>query len=250
MRKYIMDHLTVVILAGGEGKRMRSNLPKVLHLINNKPMLVRVIETAKLLNPHKIIVVTGKYDALIQTTLAKYMRLGSITFSNQAQPLGTADAIKSCLPDIVDDGQVLILNGDMPLITEQILRKIVNKQVDALVVTAKFDNQSGYGRVICDSRGIIQKIVEEKDCTDAERTINIINTGIYSIHSTILKEFIYKIDNDNAQQEYYLTDIVKLLRTRFINVHTMLLDESENQFVAGVNTPEELLAMNHNKDCR
>jgi UDP-N-acetylglucosamine diphosphorylase/glucosamine-1-phosphate N-acetyltransferase len=238
-----MDHLTVVILAGGEGKRMQSNLPKVLHLIKNRPMLVRVIETAKLLNPHKIIVVTGKYDSLIKTTLSKYMQLNSITFSNQAEPLGTADAIKSCLPDIIDDGPVLILNGDMPLITEEILRRIVDTQVDALVVTAKFDNPTGYGRIICDSRGFIQKIVEEKDCTDAERTINIINTGIYYIHSMLLKEFIYKIDNDNAQQEYYLTDIIKLLKSRMIPVRTILLNTNENIYVSGVNTPEELSAL-------
>jgi UDP-N-acetylglucosamine diphosphorylase/glucosamine-1-phosphate N-acetyltransferase len=235
-----MDYLTVVILAGGQGARMQSTQPKVLLLLKDRPMLVRVIETAQLLNPHKIIVITGQQDSLIKTTISKYMPIGSITFVNQPVPLGTGDAVKCCLSEIKDDGPVLILNGDMPLITEQILQNIISIEADAIVLTANFENPTGYGRIICNSRGVIQKIVEEKDCSDEERAITLINTGVYCIHSILLKEFIYKIENDNAQKEYYLTDIIKLLKGRSMHIKTLLLDQSENIYVSGANTPEEL----------
>jgi len=235
-----MENLIVTILAAGEGKRMNSNLPKVLHTVKNRPMLVRVIETARLLNPVKLIVVIGKYKDLIQTTLSKYISLNDITFVEQSEPLGTGDAIKSCLPEYKDDGPVLILNGDMPLITLDILKKVTDYESDASIITAKFDNPSGYGRVFTTRNGMVLKIIEEKDCTEIEKENNIINTGIYCIHSVFLKEFIPKIHNSNAQKEYYLTDVIKLMNQRLIPVQSILLDENENIFVSGVNTPEEL----------
>jgi UDP-N-acetylglucosamine diphosphorylase/glucosamine-1-phosphate N-acetyltransferase len=235
-----MENLIITILAAGEGKRMNSNLPKVLHTIKNRPMLVRVIETARLLDPVKLIVVVGKYKDLIQTTLSKYIRLNDITFVEQSVPLGTGDAIKSCLPEYTEDGPVLILNGDMPLITLDILKKATNIDFDASIITAKFENPTGYGRVFTTKNGKVLKIVEEKDCTDLEKENNIINTGIYCIHSIFLKEFIPKIEKENAQREYYLTDIIKLMNQRFIPVQSILLDETENIYVSGVNTPEEL----------
>jgi len=238
-----MDHLTVTILAAGEGKRMSSNLPKVLHLLKNRPMLVRVIETARLLRPHKLIVITGKHDDLIQNTLKKYMFIKDIIFVKQTNPLGTGDAIKSCLSEYTDDGPVLILNGDMPLINDKILNKLIGNPNDSVLLTANFENPQGYGRIICDNYGELLKIVEEKDCDKDESAIQIINTGVYKIHSLLLKEFIPKIDNDNNQKEYYLTDIIKLLKNRFFPVDTILLSENENIYVSGVNTPEELKAL-------
>jgi UDP-N-acetylglucosamine diphosphorylase/glucosamine-1-phosphate N-acetyltransferase len=238
-----MDHLTVTILAGGEGKRMHSNLPKVLHLLKGKPMLVRVIETARQLMPHKIIVVTGKFDELIQSTISKYTKISDIVFVKQAEPLGTGDALKACILEYIDDGPVLILNSDMPLINENILNRLVGSEYDAALLTAKFENPQGYGRIICDKYGELVKIVEEKDCDETEREVKIINTGIYKIHSHLLKEFIPKIENENSQGEYYLTDIVKLLKNRLIYVNATLLDEKENIYVSGVNTQEELKAL-------
>jgi bifunctional UDP-N-acetylglucosamine pyrophosphorylase/glucosamine-1-phosphate N-acetyltransferase len=235
-----MENLIVTIMAAGEGKRMNSNLPKVLHMIKNKPMLVRVIDTARLLNPVKLIVVVGKHKNLIQTTLSEYVDLNEITFVEQTEPLGTGDAIKSCLPEYKDDGPVLILNGDMPLITLDILKKVMNIGYDASIITAKFENPSGYGRVFATKKGMVLRIIEEKDCTDVEKENNIINTGIYCIHSVFLKEFIPKIENENAQKEYYLTDVIRFMNRRFIPVQSILLDENENIFVSGVNTPEEL----------
>jgi UDP-N-acetylglucosamine diphosphorylase/glucosamine-1-phosphate N-acetyltransferase len=240
-----MDHLTVTILAAGEGKRMCSNLPKVLHLFKNLPMLVRVIETARRLHPHKLIVVTGKHDDLIQNTLKKYTFITDITFVKQINPLGTGDAIKSCLSEYIDDGPVLILNGDMPLINDAILNRLIENPNDSVLLTANFENPRGYGRIVCDNYGELIKIVEEKDCDEKERSIQTINTGVYKIHSLLLKEFIPKIDNDNNQKEYYLTDIFKLLKNRFLHVDTILLSENENVFVSGVNTPEELKALQY-----
>lgn len=236
----IMENLIVTILAAGEGKRMKSNLPKILHTIKNRPMLVRVIDTARLLNPVKLIVVVGKHKEMIQTTLSKYILLNDIIFVEQTEPLGTGDAIKSCLPEYTEDGPVLILNGDMPLITIDILKKVKNLVCDASIVTAKFENPGGYGRVFTTKNGMVLKIIEEKDCTDIEKNNNIINTGIYCIHSIFLKEFIPKINTENAQKEYYLTDVINLMNRRFIPVQSILLDENENIFVSGVNTPEEL----------
>jgi UDP-N-acetylglucosamine diphosphorylase/glucosamine-1-phosphate N-acetyltransferase len=235
-----MENLIVTILAAGEGKRMNSNLPKVLHTIKNKPMLVRVIETARLLNPAKLIVVVGKHKDLIQTTLSKYIRLNDITFVEQKEALGTGDAIKCCLPEYADNGPVLILNGDMPIITLDILKKVTDSECDASIITAKFENPGGYGRVFTTRNGMVLKIVEEKDCNDIEKENNIINTGIYCIHTLFLKEFIPKIDKENVQKEYYLTDVIKFMNQRFIPVQSILLDSTENIFVSGVNTPEEL----------
>jgi bifunctional UDP-N-acetylglucosamine pyrophosphorylase/glucosamine-1-phosphate N-acetyltransferase len=238
-----MDHLTVTILAAGEGKRMNSNVPKVLHLLKNRPMVVRVIETARKLRPHKIIVVTGKHDELIQRTISKYTFIKDITFVKQALPLGTGNAIKTCFSEYEDEGPVLILNGDMPLINDKILNRMIQSITDATVLTAKFEDPTGYGRIISDAYGDLIKIVEEKDCSEEEKQVKIINTGVYKVHSHILKEFITKIDNDNSQKEYYLTDIVRLLKNRFIPVDTILVDERENIFVSGANTQEELLAL-------
>jgi UDP-N-acetylglucosamine diphosphorylase/glucosamine-1-phosphate N-acetyltransferase len=241
--KIYMTDLTITILAGGEGKRMNSDIPKILHLFKDRPMLVRVIETARQLNPNKIIVVTGKYNDLIQTTLLEYTRINDIQFVIQNAPLGTGDAIKCCLPYYTEDGLVLILNGDTPLITAPILKRLTDTEYDASLLVATFDNPTGYGRVFCRSNGDVLKIVEEKDCNEEEKKVNIVNTGIYCIHTAFLKEFIPKIYNDNVQKEFYLTDIVKLMTNRFLIMRSELLDPSENIYVSGVNTQEELAAL-------
>lgn len=235
-----MSDLTVIILAGGEGKRMQSSLPKVLHLFDGKPMLVRIVETVRKLEPEKIIVVTGKFNDIIQAALLKYIRIADITFVQQPEPLGTGDAIKYCLPNIKYSEMVLIVNGDMPLMNVDILKMMIENDSDATILTAKFENPFGYGRIISDKRGQIVKIVEEKDCDEDERQVNLINAGIYCIHSLYLREFIPKIDNENEKGEYYLTDIIKLLKNRMIPVKMIQLAQSENIYICGVNTREEL----------
>ena len=142
-------NLTITILAAGEGKRMRSNIPKVLHLFQGKPMLVSIIETSKNLDAKKIIIITGKHDVLIKETISKYMDIDNLLFIQQGTPLGTGDAIKSCLPSYNKEDKVLILNGDMPLINKEILKKFIDASpYDMNILVARFSNPTGYGRIV------------------------------------------------------------------------------------------------------
>jgi UDP-N-acetylglucosamine diphosphorylase/glucosamine-1-phosphate N-acetyltransferase len=233
-----MSDLVVTILAAGEGKRMNSNIPKVLYLFHNKPMLVNVIETSMALLPKRIIVITGKYDELIKSTLSKYINIENIQFVIQKQPLGTGDAIKSCLPSYNDGEKVLILNGDMPNITKELLKKFIDRIDPFVVLVAKLSNPTGYGRIVYNNN-IFMEIVEEKDCTEIQRTNNIINSGLYYIDSELLQQYIPMITNKNMQKEYYLTDIVNLANQN-MNIKTFLINENENKYIQGVNTQEEL----------
>jgi bifunctional UDP-N-acetylglucosamine pyrophosphorylase/glucosamine-1-phosphate N-acetyltransferase len=237
-----MNNLIVTILAGGEGKRMRSDIPKVLHLFKEKPMLAKIIDTVRELNPKKIIIVTGKFHPVIIQTLSKYIDIFGLVFVKQPEPLGTGNAIKCCLDEYEHDDKVLILNGDTPLITSSILQKFIQgSRGSCNVLAAKFDNPFGYGRIIYDKDGDFTGIVEEKDCSESQKKINIINGGIYYIHGFILKQFIPFISNNNVQKEFYLTDIVKTVKDKSWNViSSFILDESEIQYISGVNTPEEL----------
>jgi UDP-N-acetylglucosamine diphosphorylase/glucosamine-1-phosphate N-acetyltransferase len=237
-----MDNLVVTILAGGQGKRMRSDIPKVLHLFKEKPMLARIIETVRELNPKKIIIITGKFHQLIIQTLSKYIDVFGLVFVKQPEALGTGNAIKCCLDEYDSNDKVLILNGDTPLITSTILQGFIeDSRGSCNVLTARFENPFGYGRIIYDKDGDFIGIIEEKDCSEVQKTINVINGGIYYIDGFILKQFVPLISNNNVQKEYYLTDIVKIVKNKSWNViDTVLLDESETRYISGVNTPEEL----------
>ena len=235
------DNLVITILAAGDGKRMNSDLPKVLHVFNNKPMLVRIIETALSLNPQKIFIITGKHHKLIRDTLHKYIDIEKVWFVNQTEPMGTGHAIKICLPLYDYNSRVLLLNGDMPLINKDILENFIHSSSYANILVAKFDNPTGYGRIMYNEKGELNEIVEEKDCNDEQRKVNIINSGIYLIHSKLLKDFVPLLENNNALAEYYLTDIVKIIRKNTdIPIGTYLIDENENKYISGVNTSIEL----------
>ena len=237
-----MQNLVVTILAAGEGKRMRSSLPKVLHLCNEVPMLVKVIQTAILLNPKNILVVTGKHHDLIKETVAQYIHDSHIQYVIQETQLGTGDAIKYCLPHYAPNQNVLILSGDVPLITAELLEGFVRTSSQCSILVANVENPHGYGRILLDeNRQEIMQIVEEKDCIEEERQVSIINSGIYFIQSKLLREFIPFLENKNAQGEYYLTDIVKLIKNnKDINIVPHLIDTKDNRYILGVNTPEEL----------
>lgn len=237
-------NLVITILAAGEGKRMRSDIPKVLHLFQGKPILARIIETARQLNPKMIIVITGRHNQLIQKTLMEYISIKDVLFVVQEKPLGTGDAIKTTLPYYYLGEQVLILNGDMPLINNTILEQFIHKRSHMNILVAKFANPFGYGRIVYNSTGEFTEIVEEKDCNDLQREIQIVNSGLYYLSAEILIKYIPKITNENSQQEYYLTDIVKLVKNQSnIHIDTFLIGESENKYISGVNTPEELTAL-------
>jgi len=235
--------LVITIMAAGEGKRMNSPCPKVLHLFLERPILVRIIETAMLLSPKKIIVIIGKHDELIKQTLSQYINTTRIIFVNQPVSQGTGDAIRCCLPHYQTGEKVLILNGDMPLLTDDIMNLCTKGSIDMRILVAKFENPKGYGRIIYDNNNEFIGIVEEKDCTPEERKIDIINTGLYFISAEILKTYIPMIENTNAQCEYYLTDIVKIARRYDARIDTLLIDPIKNILIRGVNTQDELLAL-------
>jgi len=240
------DNLVITILAAGEGKRMNSNIPKVLHLFNNKPMLVRIIETTLLLNPTKIIIITGKYHDLIKNTLSNYFDLNKtiLEFVIQKDPLGTGDAIRCCLSCYEKQDKVLILNGDMPLINKEVLERFINhsKDFELSILVAKLSKPTGYGRIIYDEHQEFTQIIEEKDCNEEQKKINIINSGLYFITNEILQLYIPYIENTNVQKEYYLTDIVKIVKNKKkCIINTYLIDEIDNKIISGVNTQEELL---------
>ena len=238
-----ISSLVVTIMAGGEGKRMRSDLPKVLHLFKGRPMLVWVIEAAMELYPEKIIVVTGRFHDRIIRCLSEYFDIFGIIFVQQATPNGTGDAINQTLQFLTQTEHVLILNGDMPLVTKEILGEFIQKaNTECVVLSTVLENPTGYGRIIAPDF-VLEKIVEERDATPEERAICQVNAGIYFIRSHVLHTYIPLITNQNAQKEYYLTDIVQLMYeySTGSRVSTVLIENSQS--LRGINTPEELASL-------
>jgi len=233
--------LVVTILAAGEGKRMRSDIPKVLHLVGGKPMLVRVVEAVRELEQEmsmRIVIVTGRHHRLIVETLSKWMDIFGVIFIEQPVPIGTGNAVKCCMDQYVKGDTVLILNGDMPLLTSGLLSRFVkDTHAVAAVISAKIENPTGYGRILY-SRDLFSGIVEEKDATPEQCEICEINAGVYLFEAGFLREYLPRIKNENRQKEYYLTDIFAIAEREPMT--TFLLDRSENLQIRGVNTPEEL----------
>ena len=205
--------MNVVILAAGMGKRMQSALPKVLHPLAGKPLLSHVIETARSLSPAKLCVVYGHGGAAVLASLGKYMMMGGTTILSalQEQQLGTGHAVMQALPHLDDDVPTLVLYGDVPLTTDDSLRRLADAAgSDKLgILTVVQDDPYGLGRIVRHG-GAIKRIVEEKDATEAERMIKEINSGIMIIPTRKLKQWLGALGNENAQGEYYLTDIVAM----------------------------------------
>lgn len=242
------SQLVITIMAAGEGKRMNSDIPKVLHNFNNKPILIRIIEESFKLNPYKIVVITGKYNDMIQDTLKKQLDiliLNKIEFIKQEIPSGTGDAIKSTLNNYTEKDNVLILNGDMPLVSYNLLKKFIDynneSDINAQLLVAELDNPFGYGRILYNSNNEFIGIKEQKDCSDEEKNIKIVNVGIYYFSSFILKNYIPLIDNNNSQKEYYLTDIIKIIRNNSdTSINIYLIENNLKYQIMGVNTKKEL----------
>jgi bifunctional N-acetylglucosamine-1-phosphate-uridyltransferase/glucosamine-1-phosphate-acetyltransferase GlmU-like protein len=169
-----------------------------------------------------------------------------IEFVIQKIPQGTGDAIRCCLSCYDKGDKVLILNGDMPLINKEVLEKFIidSSFFDMSILVARLTNPYGYGRIIFNKEGEFTQIIEEKDCNEEQKKMNIVNSGLYFITSEILQLYIPFIENINAQKEYYLTDIVKIVKdNKKTQIHTYLIDEKENSIISGVNTPEELFKL-------
>jgi len=200
--------LNIVILAAGMGKRMRSNIPKVLHTLAGRPMLSHVIASARALQPTRIVVVTGHGAQQVQAACAGQTDL---CFALQEPQLGTGHAVQQAIPQLAAGGTTLILYGDVPLVSSDTLRALVEAAQDGLsVLTVHLQQPTGYGRIVRDVLGHVERIVEEKDATDAEREINEVNTGIMAAPTESLRGWLGRLGNDNAQGEYYLTDIIAM----------------------------------------
>ena len=234
------NNLTVIILAAGKGTRMQSDLPKVLHTINNKPMLQAVIDTSLTLAPKKILIVVGYKKELV---IEKIKRNNIITYVNQKEQKGTGDAIKQCLKEIEPKENVLILSGDVPLISSSTLGNFIHEykknKSNASLISTNLSDPSGYGRIIRTNKINLLKIVEHKDANKKELDITEINSGIYLIKSQIIIDKIPLIKSNNAQGEYYLTDIFN-----FINVEETNIYNTNNHLeISGINTLEQLEAL-------
>ncbi len=202
--------IAVVILAAGKGTRMHSQKPKVLHEIGHKPMLSHVIDTAKALNPTKIVTVIGpdmpEVEALLQ---------GNTDIAVQTERLGTGHAFAQSLPALEDfEGTVIVLYGDVPLIGEKTLRRLLTvhqsiEQPQVTVLGMTPPDPFGFGRLILNEQGALIDIVEEKDASDAQRQIPYCNSGVMAMRSYGLKELCDKLSNDNVQGEYYLVDVIR-----------------------------------------
>lgn len=228
--------ITTIILAAGKGTRMRSDLPKILHEIANRPLLRHVYDTAKCLENNTIKIVVG-HGAERVTTVLKDL---AADWVEQTQQLGTGHAVQQVSDQIADSDTVLILYGDVPLLklaTVQSLISNVNDQSLALL-TVNLANPSGYGRIVRNSAGQVTKIVEEKDATDAEKQINEGNTGIMAVQGKQLKKWLSQLNNSNVQGEYYLTDVIEMAVADQINIVTNQ-PETEDE-VLGVNNRIQL----------
>jgi UDP-N-acetylglucosamine diphosphorylase/glucosamine-1-phosphate N-acetyltransferase len=229
--------LNICILAAGKGTRMNSSLPKVLHEINNKPLINHVIETSMSLSPEKIIAIIGYKKELVKQSISKY----SIDYAYQEEQKGTAHAIEQCLEQIQGtSGNTLVLSGDVPFISKETLDILVSTHNRnnslASLISAKMENPSGYGRIVRDDDNKFTRIVEHKDANSEQLDIMEINSGIYMFDSEILCEKILLIKNNNNQQEYYLTDIFDFVDKDRISV----IKTSNVQEINGINTLEQL----------
>jgi len=227
--------MNIVILAAGQGKRMHSNLPKVLHPIAGKPLAQHVIDTARSLVPEKLVVVHGHGGDVVKATLAA----ADITWAEQAQQLGTGHAVAQALPALGPAAQTLVLYGDVPLTTAATLKRLLQAAKDGLsILTVNLADPAGYGRIVRDAAGNVQCIVEEKDASAEQKAIREVNTGIMAIPTAHLADWLGRLKNDNAQGEYYLTDIVALAVGAGVPVRTA---QPEGEWeVLGVNSKVQL----------
>jgi UDP-N-acetylglucosamine diphosphorylase/glucosamine-1-phosphate N-acetyltransferase len=234
--------LSVVVLAAGKGKRMGNpDLAKVLTPLDGTPLLAYVLRQAKELMPDSTIVIVGHQAAAVESFVAHTQPAAQTVF--QAEQLGTGHAVmQTRLAAQEVGGDVLILSGDVPLVRAATLAMLLQhhreSSSDCTVLTTSLPDPTGYGRVIARADGTIDRIVEQKDATADEAAVNVINAGIYVVNTALLFAALERVRNDNAQAEYYLTDIVQILRADGRTVrHFHITDHTE---VLGINTSAEL----------
>ena len=228
--------LVIIILAAGQGTRMKSSLPKILHSLAGRSLLEHVYIAAKRLDVRDIHVVYGFGGDQILEQLSHL----EVSWVEQAEQLGTGHAVSQAIDGIVDEDDVLILYGDVPLITQETLARLVNaaKATGFSLLTANLDDPHGYGRIIRDDAGAITSIVEEKDANEEQRAVCEINTGIMTVQGGQLKRWLANLSNENAQGEYYLTDVIQLATNEGVVVNSIQADSAVE--VQGINDRQQL----------
>ncbi|WP_028917567.1 bifunctional UDP-N-acetylglucosamine diphosphorylase/glucosamine-1-phosphate N-acetyltransferase GlmU [Pseudoxanthomonas sp. J35] len=227
--------LHVVILAAGEGKRMKSSLPKVLQPVGGRPMLAHVIETARALRPEAIHVVYGHGGEAVRAAFAGQ---DDLRWYEQAQQLGTGHAVQQAMPGIPEACDVLVLYGDVPLTRAETLARLRDAPGLLRVLVADLEDPTGYGRIIRDLEGRVAAIVEHRDADEEQRRIRTINTGIIAAESDPLKRWLSRLSSDNAQGEYYLTDIFAMAAAEYNAAEMVLVDDPLE--AEGANDPWQL----------
>ena len=243
----LYEKIYAIILAAGKGKRMKSELPKVLHKLRGQALINWVLDTVIDLSVERTIVVVGFGRDLVLEHIHCYYDIEKVQFAVQEEMLGTADAVKQALPLLPDSGTVLVLCGDVPFLTSRTLSRLLICHRDtgaaATLLTAMAEVPTGYGRVVRSSDdGSVLRVVEQQDASVEETAIREINSGTYVFELFPLREAISLVKNVNAQSEYYLTDVIHILR-RQGNRISALVAESPWE-VEGINSSEQLEALN------
>jgi UDP-N-acetylglucosamine pyrophosphorylase len=235
----VVKQLATVIMAAGKGTRMKSDLAKVLHPVNNRPMVLYVIDLAEGVGSDKTILVTGHQKEKVMAACQER----NVLFAVQEPQLGTGHAVQMAEKHLTGfTGDVLVLSGDVPVLTIATVKKLLTahqtSNAMATLLTAELDDPTGYGRVIRDRSGRVARIIEHKDASEAERAVKEINVGIYAFKAQELFKTLKLIKNDNTQGEYYLPDVVKIYVDR--GEHVVAQVASNFDETRGINTLEQL----------
>lgn len=232
-------------MAAGKGTRMKSRLPKVLHRLGGRPLALRVLDTAAALGARRVVVVTGHGAQEVEAALGAAAKDGAaeLRFARQMPQLGTGHAVQQAAPLLPDDATVLVLSGDVPLIAPDTLRALVEAcgGERLALLTVDLPDPAGYGRIVRSASGDVRAIVEHKDASDAQRQIREIYSGIMAAPAGLLKAWLARLDNRNAQGEYYLTDVVGFATSDGVPVVAHRTADAAQ--VAGVNSPSQLAAL-------
>jgi len=227
--------LEIVVLAAGQGKRMRSDVPKILHPLAGRPLLAHVLASARALGPRNIVVVHGHGAEKVRAAFAGE----TLQWALQGEQLGTGHAVQQAMPLISADADVLILYGDVPLVRPETLKALLDAAREGVaVLTADLPDPTGYGRIVRAPGGGVARIVEHKDASAEERAVREINAGFMAMSARRLGTWLGKLTNHNAQKEYYLTDVVKLAAAEGVPVRAHKAEDAWE--VAGVNSKREL----------
>lgn len=232
--------MIVIILAAGKGTRMKSNKAKVLHSFHGKPLLKHAIDLAYQIKPSKVFVVVGHQKDEVK----KMLHSENVEIIYQKQQLGTGHAVMQVRPFLGDkEEEILVLPGDVPSLKQNTITKLMHSHrlhnSVITILTAEKNNPAGYGRVLRSSNNTIERIVEENDCSESEKSIKEINAGIYCFNKKYLLDSLEKIDKNNAQHEYYLTDIIKVGVNTSLRVMAVKVNDPNE--IHGINTKEDLI---------